>query len=79
MARLPNLVDGKLPKYAWPGGYPMFYLDGEDSVLCPDCANKYHDDIDYVLRPRTCDINWEDDSLYCDQCQERIESAYGED
>ena len=29
--------------------------------------------------PLGCDVNWENPSLYCDHCGERIESAYAED
>ena len=31
---------GKLPSWAWPGGYPISYLDAENNVLCPDCSNQ---------------------------------------
>lgn len=30
---------GKLPSYAWPGGYPVFYLMDDCETLCPACAN----------------------------------------
>ena len=30
--------DGTFPAYAWPGGYPMLYLDGHNEVLCATCA-----------------------------------------
>jgi len=29
-----------LPSFAWPGGYALYYIDGDGSVICPDCANK---------------------------------------
>ena len=29
---------GALPAYAWPGGYPFYYLDANNDVLCPACA-----------------------------------------
>lgn len=31
--------DGKVPTYAFPGGYPMYYLMADNEILCPDCAN----------------------------------------
>ncbi len=39
-------VEGKLPAYAWPGGYDLLYHSvndqGEDfDYLCADCANLY--------------------------------------
>jgi hypothetical protein len=32
------LDNGKLDAYAWPGGYPIYYLDRRGDVLCPKCA-----------------------------------------
>jgi hypothetical protein len=29
---------GKLITYAWPGGYPVFYVTADAGILCPDCA-----------------------------------------
>ena len=81
MSNLPTNDDGSLASYAWPGGYPIFYLDRENSVLCPKCANNSHLDPDEVpqFKPVAADCNWEDPDLFCDQCSERIEPAYGED
>ncbi len=31
--------DGKLPKYAWPGGYAVAYVADDGEYLCADCAN----------------------------------------
>jgi hypothetical protein len=71
--------NGKLPAFAWPGGYPIYYLDGENSVLCPTCANDSDSENEIPqFRPVAADINWEDSSLYCDHCNQRIESAFGE-
>jgi len=69
--------DGRLPKYAWPGGYPLAYLSRRGNVLCPDCANESLEDEDDP--PVDGGANWEDPSLYCDDCSQRIESAYAED
>jgi hypothetical protein len=78
---LPRDTDGRLSKWAWPGGYPLFYLDGQNSLLCPDCARKSDEDPDEVpgFKPVACDANWEDPDLFCDNCSTRIESAYVED
>ena len=67
---------GVLPAYAWPGGYPMYYVDDEGNILCPRCANKNDE---YSAELIAYDANWEDPDLYCDNCQERIESAYAEE
>lgn len=66
---------GKFPSWAWPGGYPLYYVDNENNILCPDCANKDGMSTDV----NDADVNWEDASLYCDDCSKRIESAYAED
>lgn len=66
--------NGEFPSYAWPGGYPVFYLT-KDCILCPACANK-EDDPTSVL---DWAINWEDTDLFCEECSNRIESAYAED
>lgn len=76
--------EGKLISYAWPGGYPVFYLDNNCCALCPNCANKLEEenrepDAIVVFTIEACDINYEDPHLYCDQCSQRIESAYAED
>ena len=73
---LPYLDDsGKLMSYAWPGMYPLFYIDTGCNASCPDCANKE------AITPdlRAARVNWEDASLYCDECSKRIESAYAEE
>lgn len=76
---------GAFDKYAWPGGYPIFYLMEDGGVICPDCANKEselirvsREDHDKQWQIAAADINWEDASLYCDHCSQRIESAYAE-
>jgi len=70
--------------YAWPGGYPMYYLAAENGdpakencVSCPDCADKL-DQYDEDLGVIAYDINYEDPDLFCEFCNERIESAYAE-
>jgi hypothetical protein len=67
--------NGPLPNFAWPGGYPLAYLDAENNILCPDCANENDP---YSVMLVEYDINWDDDGLYCDRCGKQIESAYGE-
>ena len=67
---------GELPAYAWPGGYPMFYLDKGNNVLCPECANKNDEHNEPLVE---YDVNWEDENLSCDHCSKHIPSAYGDD
>ncbi len=71
---------GQYPSYAWPGGYPLFYICADCGVLCADCANKNkHLDTpdDKQWHIVAYDINYEDTSLYCDNCNQIIECAYG--
>jgi hypothetical protein len=68
----------KLESYAWPGAYPLYYLaDADLATCCVKCAK------DVKEWPSTLiissEVNWEDSNLYCEFCNERIESAYAED
>lgn len=69
----------ELPAYAWPGGYPIFYVNQRCEVFCTSCANEIvkEEETDEVITDYDC--NWEDSQMYCDQCNNRIESAYAED
>lgn len=68
-------------KYAWPGGYPLYYFTKDGGCLCSKCAT---DNLEQTLgddsawKIEQVDINYEDTSLYCDNCNKTIESAYGE-
>jgi hypothetical protein len=75
------LINGELPRYAWPGGYPMYYLAKDNGVLCPKCANAFNPerDNDAQLEPVEYGVNYEDSQLYCENCNVRIESAYAEE
>lgn len=86
------LDDGKVQSYAWPGGYPLYFVCEDDGVLCPNCVSENRSLInraairqcelscdDTQWRVVATDVNYEDTSLYCDNCRKRIESAYAED
>jgi hypothetical protein len=62
--------------YTSVGGYPIFYLDREDNVLCPGCAleEETEDEREVVA----ADVNWES-YLTCDECCDVIEMAYPPD
>ena len=72
--------------YAWPGGYPLYFVMSDGEALSFDAARKERRQILEALRdydnsgwrPVAMDINWEDDNLICAHTNERIESAYGE-
>jgi hypothetical protein len=79
--------DRLLSAYAWPGGYPVFYLMGDGEPMCPACVNKeikrlVDEALDSTFSDNSwCvigrDINWEDSSMICCHCNKPIESAYG--
>lgn len=75
-------------QYAWPGGYPVHAITDDGDALCFPCLKRERRTILEAIRGGRgcCDgwrvggfiINWEDPSLYCNQCGNRIESAYAE-
>lgn len=72
--------------YAWPGGYPTFFLCDDGGALCCGCARKEARRIMESIRDKQsdgwrvigADINWEDSDLICDHCNQPIEAAYSE-
>ena len=87
MTRLIKDENGRYLSFAWPGGYPIFYICADNGILCPKCANKENgslafegtedcpDDEQWLLVG--CDVHYEGDPLSCDHCNTQIESAYG--
>lgn len=78
----------KLGPYAWPGGYPMYFITADGAVLSWKAAKECRGEIVRAIASQDtrggwcimgADINYEDDSLYCDHTGEKIPSAYGED
>lgn len=78
---------GRANAYAWPGGYPVYYVTTNGAALCPECVTKERAQILRSTHERShdgwaiegTDVNYEDASLYCDHCDTRIPSAYAED
>lgn len=79
---LPRLESGQLGAYSWPGGYPLYYVTLDGGTLCPDCARGAEsegltdDPDDPQWHIIACHVNWEDQQVYCDDCNAHIESAY---
>lgn len=75
-------------KYAWPGGYPIYFVASDGEPLSFEAVR---DNLRAVLwaargphhdrqwRVEGVDINWEDESLFCVHTGRKIESAYGEE
>jgi len=70
--------DKSYDSYAWPGGYPLYYITKDNGVLCPECANTNKFLTLSTLDPQwfivTGDINYEDPDLICDNCYKKIQS-----
>ena len=72
--------------YAWPGGYPRYFITLDGAALSFKSAlHNSHLIIDSIRENSNdgwqvvaCEVNWEDAGLYCDDTGERIESAYAE-
>lgn len=70
--------------YAFPGGYPKFILCHDGGCLCTDCARSNFRSIAHSAiadirdgwKPEGADINWENTDLTCDNCGNKIPSAY---
>lgn len=72
--------------FAWPGGYPLFFMTRDGAALCFDCVRKefrqivwdFLNDTSTGWRIAGCEVNWEDSECNCDHCSKLIPSAYGE-
>lgn len=72
--------------WAWPGGYPLYFIANDGGALsfaavranwrrvCHSVRHKMNDG----WRVIGCEINHEDNDLYCAHTNEKIPSAYGE-
>jgi hypothetical protein len=66
-------ANGNLPQYVH--GYPVLYLDRNDSILCAECASS---PTEFDLPAVNYGPFWEGPSEICDNCSKEIESAYGD-
>lgn len=70
--------------YAWPGGYPRYFITSDEAALSMQTAREEFRLIAHAIkhgeddgwRITCCEINWEDDDLIDDHSGELIESAY---
>lgn len=76
--------DGKFQAYTMPGCYPVYHVCDDGGILCPSCANDPRNPV-HIDKPNDgwriigSDVNYEDPDLFCDHCNQGIESAYAED
>jgi len=76
-----SLRDGP---HAWPGGYPKYFITSDGETLSHAAVRAEWKQVCESVRTKSNDgwrvvgedINWEDTQLYCDDTNDRIESAY---
>lgn len=73
-------------KWAWPGGYPCYFLCADGEALSFDAAECEKAMVEAAIaapgtdeqwRVIAYEVNWEDTDLYCAHTSAQIESAYG--
>jgi len=82
-----NFLSDLNEPYAWPGGYPRFFITQDGEALCFESAKENQKLIKSSIKNNlndgwqvvACEINWEDCSLCCADTGKPIESAYGEE
>ena len=70
--------------YAWPGGYPLFFITNDGAALSFDTVKAEIENVQHSIetdsndgwRVVAIDVNWEEPNLICDHSGQRIESAY---
>ena len=73
--------------YAWPGGYPLYFVTSDGAALSFDAVRSEYKQVLFSIRHGVNDgwrvigmqVNWEDPDLYCGHTGKRIESAYAEE
>jgi hypothetical protein len=82
-----NKVMLDIGPYAWPGGYPCYFLCADGEALSYKAAEENAGLIRDALITNdrnsgwfvvAYEVNWEDTELMCSHTNEFIESAYGE-
>jgi hypothetical protein len=64
---IPRDEHGNLEAFAWPGGYPIYYCDKENSILCQSCANAPTDIPQFAIDGWGY-LEADDEELTCDNC-----------
>ena len=74
--------------YAWPGGYPLYFIAADGAPLSFGAVRERFREVcaDMLGTSRLSqwrliglEVNWEDPALVCEHTGARIESAYAED
>ena len=81
--------NGRLPAFAWPGGYPVMYLFADGAGCCAACANGANGSEARVENAADDDpndgwhvvgywIHYEGEPARCEHCGSLTPSAYGD-
>jgi hypothetical protein len=73
--------------YAWPGGYPLYFITSDGAALSFDAVKENYRIILQSVKHKMRDgwqvvafeINWEEPDLFCEHSGKRIDSAYCEE
>ena len=80
--------DYRCGPYAWPGGYPLYFVTADGCALSFAAAKSERRNVLEAIaggqltdgwRVVGVDVNYEDNDLHCAHTGQRIESAYGDD
>ena len=66
------------------GGYKVYFITADNGCICSDCAKEEKELILDAIKEQNdkqweviaVDINYENDSIYCDHCNQQIEPEY---
>lgn len=72
--------------FAWPGGYPVYVVLSDGSLLCRECARAEFHQIVRETKTANRDGGWRaigaeilyEGAEHCGHCGEPLQSAYGE-
>lgn len=69
----------------WPGCYPLYFITCDGEAMCFDCVRKEFRRIvadfltgDSGWKIAACEMNEENQDLFCCHCNEQIPSAWGD-
>lgn len=78
---IPLTYTGNVRSHSQLGGYPLFYLTTFDEVMCAACVQEEIESGDWGGADivTQCGVNYENHGLHCNECDAKIEAAYGEE
>lgn len=72
-AREHNLIEGEGLVASDASGNPVYYLDGDNSVLCADCATQSIGALVRSFQPNVFGVKYRgEETLTCDDCSKEI-------